>query len=378
MSPPLQILIVEDSPTDSDLLTRSLKHTLSIPPCCSVAKRLDEALRMASSSTHDLIITDLNLPDSAGLKTFSKLKVAAGDTPIVILSGLEDVELAVEALKLGAEDYLVKGGRPELLGRVARFAVERSRRVTAERSLKKANETLQLAHEIQQSLYPTTGPVLESLDIAGGVYSAERACGDYFDFIERPDKTYSIVLGDVSGHGLPAALYMLQVRACLQLLATQNCPIEETISYVNNTIVNPSADSITFMTLFCMTLDPVRKTLQYAGAGHQGYLIRADKSVTVLKSTGLAAGFIKDADPPEGSVNQLQTGDIVFMPTDGFEEACTADSVMFGRERLLELVEFHRNKQAAQMIESLFDTVRDFTGPVEQADDMTAVVIKVL
>ena len=131
------------------------------------------------------------------------------------------------------------------------------------------------------------------------------------------------------------------------------------------------------MTLFCMTLDPVRRTLEYAGAGHQGYLIHGDNSITVLESTGLAAGCIKDVTPPQARVISLQDGDIVFVPTDGFEEAFGIGSVTFGKDRLLELVKAHRGQPAEKMIETMFEIVREFTGPIDQADDMTAVVIKV-
>lgn len=373
----LKILVVEDNSVDCTMLTRSLKKTLTSPPDCCIVERLAAAINLLEESVFDLVVTDLNLPDSSGLETFSKLKSAAQQTPIVVLSGVEDVELAIHAMRLGAQDYLVKGGRPEVLGRILRFAVERSRRVTAERSLKKAEEELDLAREIQQTLYPKTGPGIEGFDIAGSVYSAEQACGDYFDFIKRPDGKCSIVLGDVAGHGLPAALCMLQVRACLQLLAAQNCPISDAISYVNNTIVNPFSDSFRFMTLFCMTLDPTKNELEFAGAGHQGYLIHADNSIEILESTGLATGILKDVEPPQTRVIQLAKGDIVFVPTDGFEEASARDSGLFGKERLLDLVVASRERESKGIIQALFETVQDFSDAVAQDDDMTAIMIKV-
>ena len=272
----IRILIVEDSPCDADILIHSLKDGLSTPFQCDHVELLEDALIRLQAPGIGLVITDLNLPDSSGLHTFQQLREVAGDTPIVILSGLEDVELATESVRRGAQDYVVKGVTSELLSRIVRFAIERSLRIKAERERDHVTRELEIARQIQQSLYPAQGVSLPEFDIAGAVYSADHACGDYYDFFPLTAGKYAIALGDVCGHGLPAALMMLQVRACLRLLASQGSAPHNVLSGVNAATLHEDEDQRRFASLFYAELDPVNRTLTYASAGHVGFLLRPD------------------------------------------------------------------------------------------------------
>lgn len=373
--PNLTVLVVEDSPTDFELLHRVLLKVLDRDSHVTGVTRVADAIPELLLNHFDLIIMDLKLPDSEGLQTFHRISEVAEETPIVILSGTEDIELATEAVRNGAQDYVVKGSHAEVLGRIARFAVERSKRLVAENALIRARQDLKLAHEIQASFYPVTGPAIEGYDIEGKVKSAELACGDYFDFIERPDGKYTILIGDVSGHGLSAALYMLQARSCLHLLSDQLFQPAESLGAVNRTLQARSADPGRFMTLFLGVLDPQTKELRYASAGHQGYLLRENGDVEKLEPTTTVLGIMDFVNDQTEKAATLEAGDMIFVPTDGYEETANDTGELLGVDRLLRMVNQRRLSTAKCLLDELYDDVRCF-GPSELLDDMTAIVIK--
>ena len=384
VAPTLRILIVEDSASDARVLIRSLRNGLATPFEFDQVDHLATALavlqRSKSSKTGGigLIITDLNLPDSSGLDTFRKLAQQAGEIPIVILSGQEGVELALASVRLGAQDYVVKGeSTPESLGRIVRFAIERSRRLEAERDRDHATRELEIAHRIQHTLYPAVGASLPGFDIAGAVYSAAKACGDYYDFLSIPGDRFGIAVGDVCGHGLPAALMMLQVRTCLRLLAKQGASPAAVLTGVNEAVLHEDPDQRRFTSLFFARLDPHTRELEFASGGHRGYVLTANGSIQKLDSTVPVVGILPDIGVPEVTTLTLHPGDILFVPTDGFHEARNSSREPFGESQMLNTIYELRARPADDIIHQLHTQTRAFTGAVPQQDDMAAIVVKV-
>ena len=382
---PLKIMIVEDSPTDARLLVRSLRNGLATPFEFDLVDNLADAVTrltqtaLSGAGRIGLVITDLNLPDSSGLATFQTLNRHAGEIPIVISSGQDGVELALESVRMGAQDYVVKGAStPETLGRIVRFAIERSRRLEAERERDLANRELEIAHSIQHSLYPSGRFDVPGCDIAGAAFSAAKACGDYYDFLPIPENRYGIAVGDVCGHGLPAALMMLQVRTCLRLLAKQGASSAAVITGVNEAVLHDDPNQRRFTSLFFARFDPAKRELEFASGGHRGYLLKSDGSTQNLDSTVTLVGVLPDIGVPKVTIIQLQPGDIFFVPTDGFHEAANSDRELFGEARMLATIHECRTEPAARIIQHLHSQTRGFTGPVTQQDDMAAIVLKVV
>ncbi|MFK7820940.1 MAG: SpoIIE family protein phosphatase [Planctomycetaceae bacterium] len=326
-----------------------------------------------------MIFPDLHLPDSEGLATFQKIKEVADGTPIVVLSGLEHLNIASTALQQGAQDYVVKGqAPPSSLPRVAHFAVERGRRIVAERETDRVLHDLQVAHEIQQSFYPLEIKDLSGVDVAGAVWSAERACGDYYDFFPTPDNKLAIALGDVCGHGLPAALSMLQVRTAFRLLARQGVDPCQILSGVNETLLVEEDAFPRFVSLFVAQFDLMNHTLQYATAGHCGYVIRQDGQVEKLPSMTIVLGIAEVLDAPAASETvALNSGDVMLVVTDGFSETCMSDGGLFGMERTLAVVSGAINLPAGGIIQELRDEVVSFANGHPHQDDMAALVVKI-
>ena len=191
----IQVLLVEHSSRHAELI----RQYLALAPEglrfeVTVASRMAEAQSQLTRRPFDVVVADLWLPDSHGFATFEKLHQQAPLTPIVVLTGDGDEEMALRAMRHGAEDHLVKGSvSPHLLIRSLRFAIERGRRRQAERALRDTGAKMQAARKIQQKLFPAKAPQLPyvrlagrnvAYDLSGASFPAEAMGGDYFDYIQ--------------------------------------------------------------------------------------------------------------------------------------------------------------------------------------------------
>ncbi len=298
--------------------------------------------------------------------------------PIVVLSAYNDESTAVKAVQAGAQDYLVKGQVDDnLLVRSIRYAVERTRRHRAEAALRDASEEFRAAKEIQQRLYPTEPPALPGFDIAGALYPAKATAGDYFDYFPLPGGCLGIVVGDVSSHGMGPALLMSETRACLRTLAQSSGDVYQILTRVNR-MLTADTDDFHFVTLVLAKIDPATRELVYGSAGQRSYLLHADRTVTVLDSTGLPLGVDAEATVPMAPPLQLTLcgGDLLVMFTDGVVEAESAGRTRFGVGRALEVIQRERQKPARQIIEALRRDIDAFCRYQPHQDDITIVLVK--
>lgn len=232
------------------------------------------------------------------------------------------------------------------------------------------------ARKVQQTLLPPSAPCESGFDIAGAVYPAEHASGDFFDYIPLGQDSIGVLVADVSGHGLGPALLMAQTQAYLRALAETCTDPGELVTRANHLFA--TNDSGHFVTIFLGCLNVVTRSLVYVGAGHQAYHIARDGVVRVLRSSSIPLGIEKTLPPFAPSTITLEAGDILVVPTDGAEEAMSVDGRQFGRERMLDLVRDNREKPAVEIVETLFRAARDFAERRPQEDDITALVVKVL
>ena len=255
-----------------------------------------------------------------------------------------------------------------LVQRAIDFTQEKSRRSRAE-------EKLSEAESIQRTLYPSSDPQLPGFDIAGEAYPTEEGCGDYFDFIPLSDGRLAVTVGDVSGHGLGAALYMVETRAFVRAFAAQGLEPAELLAAVNRQISAEVAEGA-FVTLFYGVIDPVKKTLTYASAGHLGFLLGLGGDYVKLPSTGLVLGFLPECDFELKTVS-LQPGTVLALPTDGFFEVTDSDRQLLGADRMMATVDRARSQSASDIITSLFQSCREFSEHAPLQDDMTCVLVKI-
>jgi serine phosphatase RsbU (regulator of sigma subunit) len=375
----IKVLLVEDNAGDALLLRETLADT-EAQIAWSHDQKLADALGRLEKEKFDVVLLDLSLPDSHGIETFRKIQRRAPDAPVVMLTGLDDETVAVEAMQQGAQDYLVKGGTDgHALLRSMRYAIERTRRERAERQLRATHQDMNAARSIQQRLFPEKPPQLQGFDIGGASFPAGDTGGDYYDFVPMLGGAFGLVVGDVSGHGFGPALLMANTRAYLRALAMTCGDVGDILTRTNAALGQDTSDEH-FVTLIFARLDPADRSVVYASAGHNpGLVLDADGQVRrELKSTDLPLGVMPDTAFTAAERFKLSPGDILFLFTDGLIEARAPDRSDFGVERALETVRAKRARPAADIVEALYQAVRGFEAGEQQRDDVTMVVVKVL
>lgn len=373
----ISILLVEDSPSEAALVDFRLTEYMAVPFVLHSATTLADGFRFLDQRDIDLIVLDLNLPDSAGLDTFRKMYARAEGIPIVIMSGDADEEMAITAVREGAQEYVVKGTLDDnVLVRPLRFAMERARRQRAEDELRRTQREISLARTVQEQLTPDDAPDIPGFDVAGRCEPAHTAAGDYFDFFPMKAGKWGILIGDVSGHDLSSSLFMVGARAVMRTLITSLSDPGEILRQANN-ILYPDMHDGRFLTLMLLSLDSATQTLQFSAAGHPGYLI--DKAGTVkqvLESDDQPLGIERDVDYSSSPPIHISQGETVLLFTDGITEALNPSGEFFGEPRLFDLIERHREQSAAELVKTVFNAAIDFRGDQPPSDDLTVVVVE--
>lgn len=243
-------------------------------------------------------------------------------------------------------------------------------------------KALMLAGEVQKSLLPQEKPIVKGLDVAGRNVSCDEIGGDYYDFIWRQESgsgPFSVVVGDISGHGVDSALLMTTARAFLRMRASQPGTLSEIISAMNSHLAKDVLETGRFMTLFYLSLDPETKSIQWVRAGHDPALLYDPSSDTFeeLKGSGIALGVMDDAEYLEHTRDGLTDDQIIAVGTDGIWEAFNLQGEMFGKERLRELIRRNADQSAGTILSAVYEGLKQFTAGRKSDDDITLVIIKV-
>ncbi len=244
-----------------------------------------------------------------------------------------------------------------------------------ERVVQHTEEDLALARHIQEKLLPAESPQLPGLQLAGSTVPAEWTNGDLFDFMPvHPDKQ-GLVIADATGHGTGPALLMTTTRAYLRVLSQRISDPAKILTAANRAIV-ADVDQGRFVTVFFAQLDPEQRTVDYASAGHEGYLLRQTGERVPLHGGGPPLGMLGDIEYETAPQVTLDTGDIILLASDGIPEAQPTGEDAFGVERMLEIVWACREKSAEEIVAALMEAVGKFIGPETRNDDMTVVLVK--
>ncbi|MDA1013495.1 MAG: SpoIIE family protein phosphatase [Planctomycetota bacterium] len=370
----ISILLVEDSPTDAHLIKVLLERGLMEHVEIRVADTVASAVEALSESAFDLALTDLQLPDSDGLTTFDSIHDAAPMMPIVILSGMDNTETAMEAVRAGAEDFIRKNDmNADVVGRAVRFGIERTKRRRAEAALAATEAQIQAAEQIQGQLFPRETPEFPGYDIAGAYRPSHRVCGDCYDFVQRPSGELALIVSDVSGHGFGAGLLMVQTRACMHILLELGFGLADALAAANRSLVRDGTGQFVVMTAVELTSEP--RTLRYVGAGQLGYLLDGNGWHT-LSPQHTILGFDVDVTLEVSEQRPLQSGDLIFLPTDGVNEACNPKRKLLGIDPVLDHIARNRDMSAADLVDSVLQLVKKFQVGQPQTDDITMVIAK--
>jgi phosphoserine phosphatase RsbU/P len=252
--------------------------------------------------------------------------------------------------------------------------------VLRERS--RIQQSLNMAMEVQQNLLPKTLPRIPGIDMACACSYCDETGGDYFDIyvpdLSSPDR-FSVVVGDVSDHGVPSALVMTTARALLRMRSSMPGSLEQVICDVNRQLSRDVEDSGQFMTLFYGQLDRATLKLQWVNAGHDPATLYdlSTGSFQELKGKGMALGVFDDAAYYQSEKNVLP-GQILIIGTDGIWETHNSEGKMFGKERFREVIRNYAGSSAAEIVHHIMGDLERFRYPLAKEDDVTLVVIKIM
>jgi serine phosphatase RsbU (regulator of sigma subunit)/predicted enzyme related to lactoylglutathione lyase len=256
-------------------------------------------------------------------------------------------------------------------------ALETEQRAAAarEEADRRAAQELAIATQVQARLFPQRQPPVRTLDYAGRCVQARQVGGDYYDFLELDGDRLGLLVGDISGKGIGAALLManLQANVRSQSAGAADRPLA-LLRSVNDLFVANTPDSA-YATLFFAVYDDRTQRLHYANCGHPPpLLVRGDGDVERLTATGTVIGLFEDWECALAE-RQLQPGDLLAIYTDGVSEAIDARDEEFGEGRLREALLRVRHRPAADVLAAVLEAVQHFSGP-RQFDDITLMVAR--
>ncbi|MBS1125742.1 MAG: protein,cache protein [Nitrospirae bacterium] len=299
---------------------------------------------------------------------------------------LAKLQEGVREVGRGNLEYRVDAGTHDEFGSLARAFntmaadlreyISTLERTTAEKE--RMLKELEIAKGIQQSFLPGAAPEIPGFDLYGCNIPALEVGGDFYDFIPLGSDHYGLVIADVSGEGVPAALFMALSRTLIRASAHSIDDPAGSIREANGHITEDSKTCM-FVTLFYAILDVQEKILTYVNAGHNPPIHVAGGSgeVTLLAAEGIALGVMDNIALRSVKI-PLQPLDLVVLYTDGVTEAADEQDGMYGTERLTACVEMHREETSREIIRAIVRDVRAFTGNRSQSDDITIMVLKVL
>jgi phosphoserine phosphatase RsbU/P len=371
------VLLVDDAPANIQVVNSILKDDYRIRIATSGAKALDLA---NSSPAPDLILLDIMMPEMDGYEVCTRLKAAprTRDIPVIFLTGKIEAEDETRGFQLGAVDYIHKPFSPPVVkARVETHLMLRDAREQLARQLLALNAELEMARQIQLSILPPKAPALDGLQICARYIPMRSVAGDFYDFIVVDPQHVGILVADVSGHGLPAALIASMLQVALTAQHGHASQPGQVLSGLNVALCGKF--QTTFVTAAYMFVDLKRRVIHYAGAGHPPLLLwsRSSRATQEVSQNGLVLGQFPEAQYDSVEV-PVGAGDRCLLYTDGVVEAQNSSEEEFGNDRLKEFLE--RNSSLAgdpfaeQLLEKLARWSELKTGE-SHSDDITFLTI---
>lgn len=370
------VLVVDDNLHNRQILSRRLErdgHRVTL------AEDGLAALDALQNEAFDLILLDLMMPGLNGFEVLLRLKQDARlkAIPVIMVSALDEINSIVRCIEYGAEDFLTKPFDPVLLRARIGSCLEKKRlRDLEQLYLANVERELQTAARIQAAILPSVFPPTDGVEGHGLMVPAKEVGGDFFDFIPLGEGRVGIAVGDVSGKGLPAALFMAISRTLLRTTALFGLSPGECLMRVNDLLASEN-DQAMFVTLFFGIVDSSAGTLTYANGGHPSpVLLRAGGAAEWLPGTaGTVVGIAEGLQYREVCV-AFEPGDQCFLYSDGVGEAINPDGAEFTNDRLFKLLARSTHQSPLALAEDILGQVNAFAGNTAQFDDITCVAIR--
>lgn len=389
------ILLVDDNLTNLKQAGALLKEQYKV----SVAKSGEQALEFLEKFTPDLILMDVEMPEMNGYETTKRIKAmpSAYRVPIIFLTGDQDVESEIRGFECGAVDYVRKPFvREIMLHRVALhlelYEYQQSLESVLEARTNELMETmvqtermkaeLDLAGRLQQHMLPKDFPQRDEFLLYAKMMPAKETCGDIYDFCMYEDRYLVTSIGDASGKGIGAALFMTQAKAILTNVILdvfeEGIDLGTAMQRFNNQLCTGNMEDL-FLTMFVSILDIETGELTYCNAAHNPPLIKGeDGTFDYLQcEANFIVGGVANMEFQCGKLN-LTPGTKLFLYTDGVTESQNMQGDLYGEERLRDAVNYALEEEYGiyDTLDYVLKDIQSFDEGNEQSDDITVLLLR--
>jgi sigma-B regulation protein RsbU (phosphoserine phosphatase) len=382
-----RILVVDDN--DDNRYTLKLHLDLEGYTDVTTAGDGEEAIALLETTAFDLVLLDVMMPKVDGFQVLTWLKDQARlrDLPVIMISALTEMNSMARCIELGAVDYLLKPFNPVLLKARLSATLEKKRlRDEVDAHLARLQEELDAARRLQMAMVPQSFPAPSPdfpIDLCASMEPAREVGGDLYDFFVTEDGMLCFLVGDVSGKGMPAALFMARTKSLIRI-ATElmrsrqgiSARPAEIIERVNRELCQNNGDMM-FVTLFFAMLGPGSGELEFCNAGHNApYRLNGQRLEVIEGAKGVILGVRPDAVYTTGRTS-LAPGESIYVFTDGVTEAADQQGELFAEARLEAVLRAAAGcSTATEIVTSVAEAVRAFVGNALPSDDITMLAVR--
>ena len=333
----------------------------------------------------DIILSDINMPEMDGLTLLTKINEMRNPAlKCIMVSAYGDMGNIRQAMNNGAFDFATKPIDLDDLQITIDKAIEQIRFIREaqkdQKELRDIHVDLSVAREIQHAILPRNFvlkiPHAEMIEIYASMMAAKDVGGDFYDFFRIDDERFGFTIADVSGKGVPAAIFMAVSRTLIKATGMRGVPSNECMQIVNDILCGESVDSM-FVTVFYGIYNMLTGEIDYTNAGHNApYILHANGNVEMLKSNiNLVLGALEGISYKRNSM-KLEPGDTLVMYTDGVTEAENLKQELYGEERLEAVLQTMKGADSQTIVDTINQQVKTYAGEAPQSDDITQLVIK--
>lgn len=342
---------------------------------------LEALQKLLETPDFDIILSDINMPEMDGLTLLAKVNELKNPAmKCIMVSAYGDMDNIRSAMNKGAFDFATKPIDLDDLSRTIEKAIEQVRYIRESQQehnqLESIKNDLAIAGEIQQTILPRSFPpfpeLTEVVDIYASMTPAKDVGGDFYDFFQIDDERIGLVIADVSGKGVPASLFMAVSRTLLRATALRGVSSAECLTYANKLLCKESLDSM-FVTVFYGIYHYKTGMMDYTNAGHNPpYLLRGGRTVECLPVASNFVVGVFDNIEFESNTLTFGIGDTLLLYTDGVTEAFNDKREQFSESNLQDiLASMHESSSAKEVVTSVLQSVKTFSGDYPQSDDIT-------
>ena len=379
-----KILVVDDEPDLEHLMRQRMRRDMRAGrfELLFAHNGMEALAKLKADRDIDLVLSDINMPEMDGLTLLDQIPSVDPNIRAIIVSAYGDMANIRTAMNRGAFDFVTKpidfnDLRITIDKTFRHLNVLRDALATRDKLVALQNE-LEVARNMQQSILPTVFPNEPTYEAFGNMEPAREVGGDFFDLFPLADGRVGFAIADVSGKGVPAALFMMSSRTLLKgaAIGLGDARPGGVLKEVNN-LLERDNESMMFVTLFYGVYDPASGTLTYANGGHNPpLLVHGDGSSEELPTTeGIALGVMAGVEFEQTEM-VLEPNDTVLMYTDGVSEAMNVGAEEFGMERLKQVFSESPTAAAEDASRVVFDAVHAFAEGAPQSDDITCLALR--